>query len=79
MDESRWGYDLDDINDTYTDPNDQCFTINPKSNNASGITRINLELVAEKLISLAGGKLRVFLHHPGQFLRNSMKFGKLIS
>ena len=73
-DESELDYELENITHTYMDPDDQCFTIKTNPKSSAGISSINIELNAAKLSSLTGGNFKVFLHHPGQFLRNSEQF-----
>lgn len=73
-DETKLNYELENITHTYIDPDDQCFTIQTNPKLSASISRINFELNAEQLSSLSGGSLKVFLHHPGQFLRNSLQF-----
>lgn len=73
-DESKMIYNLDNITDTYIDPNDQCFTIDSIPKVSTGIISIKLEFNVAKLSILTGSRFKLFLHYPGQFLRNSAQF-----
>ena len=65
---------LDNISNSYLDPDDQCFTIDTMSDNPAGVGSIIFEFNLTMLQRLINGNLKIFLHHPGQFLKNSFQF-----
>ena len=55
---------------TYVDPDKKCFTRNSQLERATGIVRKEDEIALTFYSRLDETKLKIFLHHPGQFIRN---------
>ena len=64
-------FKLKNINDTYVDPDDHCFTFESTSINSGALQEALFVFRTKKLQTLKDGRLMVFLHHPGQFVQDS--------